>query len=488
MSDTFFAIDRTARGSLQARLRQKITEAIAGGVLGEGEPLPSTRTLAEQLGISRNTVTLTYQELVDDGYLTTSERRGFFVAHDVMPPSAATAEPRRGGSLDWKARLGLLPSIHRNTVVPSNWREKRYTFNYGQHDRTIFPIASWRKCSREALARNEVHDWTVDYVDADDPLLIDQFRRRVLPRRGFAAAEDQILVTVGAQHALFLIAQILVRPGMVVAMENPTYVDARNIFRLFGAEVRPIPVDHGGLVVDERLAGVDLVYVTPSHQSPTTVTMSAERRQALLAAARAHDFVVIEDDYDTETRFGVRPNPALKSHDTEGRVVYFTSLSKLLSPGLRVGFVVGHRDLVREIRVLRRLSLRHPPANNQRTIALFLRGGHYETLLRRFHREYETRWRTLGAAIARHLPSCTVAPSEGGSSYWVEGPEGLDADELARVAFDRDVVIEPGTIYFTGPNPPRRFFRLGFSSIAPADIEPGIAALARIMRETFGVC
>ncbi|MCC7276316.1 MAG: PLP-dependent aminotransferase family protein, partial [Alphaproteobacteria bacterium] len=477
-----------ARGSLQSRLRQKITEAIAGGHLREGEPLPSTRTLAEQLGISRNTVTLTYQELVDDGYLTTCERRGYFVAADLVLPSARSNGVSRDGSLDWKRRLSLSPSLHKNTAVPLNWREKKYTFNYGQHDRSIFPIASWRKCSREALARNEVHDWTVDYVDADDPLLIDQFRRRVLPRRGFAAEPEQILLTVGAQHALFLIAQILVKPGTVVAMENPTYVDARNIFRLFGAEIRPIPVDHDGLIIDGRLAGCDLVYVTPSHQSPTTVTMSVERRQALLRAARAHDFLIIEDDYDTETRFGIRPNPTLKSHDTEGRVIYFTSLSKLLSPGLRVGFIVGHRDLVREIRVLRRLSIRHPPANNQRTIALFLRGGHYETLLRRFHQEYEARWRLMGAAIAEHLPGCSVAPSQGGSSYWVRGPDQLDADELALRAFAQDIVIEPGTIYFTGSDAPRTFFRLGFSSIAAELIEPGIAALARVMRETIGTC
>ena len=274
------------------------------------------------------------------------------------------------------------PSELKSLKIPADWRTKRYTFVYGQHDRFLFPISNWRKCSRDSLSLHDVHDWTVDYVDADDPMLLEEFRCRVLPRRGFSAGADEILITLGAQQALFLVAQLLLRPGVTIAVEDPCYGDARNIFKFFGANILPIPVDRYGMIVDDRLAaGCDIVYVTPSHQSPTTVTMSAERRRSLLAMVRKHDLVLIEDDYDTESRFGQSTNCALKSFDEDGRIVYVASLSKLLSPGLRVGFLVGSRMLIEELRMLRRLNIRHPPANNQRTIALFLRGGHYEALL-----------------------------------------------------------------------------------------------------------
>ncbi len=481
--ELFLHIDKSAPGSLQAKLRERVSEAIARDVFDQGQPLPSTRALAASLGISRNTVMAVYQGLVSEGALSIRGRHGFFVAASTISrPNLPAPEPSAAG-VDWQARLTQRFSDLRNPRIPRGWRDLKYKFVYGQHDRWIFPIADWRRCSRDSLSLHDMHDWTVDYVDADDPLLLDAFRRRVLPRRGFCADEAEILVTVGAQHALYLAAQSMVRPGTVVGIEEPSYADARNTFKLFGATLRPLPVDEEGLVVDARLAGCDVVYVTPNHQSPTTAIMSPARRRAFLDAARLHDFVVIEDDYDTEGQFGGNPRPALKSADRDGRVLYITSLSKLLSPGLRVGFLVGPRPLIEEIRVLRRLSIRHPPANNQRTIALFLKGGYYESLLKRFHQDYEHRWRTLKSALSRHMPEYVVAPSHGGSSLWVRAPDGIDTEHLARAAYARGVLIEPGARHFEGPERPTCFMRLGFSSIRAEDIEPGIILLAQVARQ-----
>jgi GntR family transcriptional regulator/MocR family aminotransferase len=473
-------LDGPGHGSLQARLRERISEAIARGDFAENEPLPSTRALADQLKVSRNTVTLVYQELAAEGVLTSEGRRGFFVSPNAaaeLPKHLSAADEE--ANLDWDGRLVVRPSEYSNISHPKDWRSKRYTFIYGQHDRWVFPISNWRKCSRESLSLHDMHDWTVDYVDGDDPLLLDAFRRRVLPRRGFTADASQILVTVGAQHALQLAAQCLVKPGTVVGVEDPCYPDARNIFRLFGAVLKPLRVDEQGVVVDEDMIGCDVVYVTPGHQSPTTVSMSGNRRQALLQAARRWDFVIIEDDYDTESRFG-RSGSALKSADRDGRVIYLTSLSKLLSPGLRVGFLVGPRRFVTEARALRRLSIRHPAANNQRTVALFLKGGHYEALLKRFHQNYEHRWRTLRDALARHFPEGRIASSDGGSSIWLRMPEDVDTAEFAKFAYERHVHIEPGHPHFLGPNPPMNYLRFGFSSIRAEDIPQGIAILAEV--------
>ena len=187
-------------------------------------------------------------------------------------------------------------------------------------------------------------------------------------------------------------------------------------------------------MIGPALKGCDYVHVTPSHQFPTTVNMPLERREALLARAKADDFVLIEDDYESEINHVGPPHPALKSLDDSGRVIFLASLSKTLAPGLRLGYMVGPRDLIREARALRRLMLRHPPANNQRTVALFLARGNHNSLMRRLSHAYRERWQVMRDALARHLPQCKVWPSIGGTAYWIEGPThaGCPRDRARR--------------------------------------------------------
>lgn len=482
-------LDRKSHGSLQSKLREKLSEAIAKGDFEQGQTLPSTRTMAEQLNISRNTVTLVYEELAAEGVLISAQRRGFYVASDAvsrLPQNRPFASP--AASVDWDSKLVINPAELEHITHPHDWRSKKYTFMYGQHDRWIFPIASWRKCSRDSLSLHDMYDWTVDYVDEDDPVLLDAFRRRVLPRRGFTATTQEVLVTVGAQHALFLAIQCLIRPGMVVGIEDPSYPDVRNLMIFHGAILKPLPVDEDGLIISAALKGCDVLYVTPSHQSPTTVTLSYSRRRQLLQMAKDDDFIIIEDDYDTESRFGRLPSSALKSIDTDGRVVYVTSLSKLLSPGLRVGFLVGPTPFIRQARALRRMSIRHPAANNQRTVALFLKGGYYESLLKRFHEEYEHRWHTLQQALKHYIPLADVASSEGGSSVWLRLPEQINTRELSEKAYERDVYIQPGESYFLNvphqeQSRPTHYMRIGFSSIKAENIADGIAIVGGVVDE-----
>ena len=249
--------------------------------------------------------------------------------------------------------------------------------------------------------------WTEDRFAADDPLLVEEIARRILPLRGIAAGPDEILVTLGAQNALYLIASLLIRPETAVAIEDPGYPDLRNICALRTRRLRTVPVDAEGMT-QGGAGGADLVFVTPSHQHPTTVTMSLARRKALLAAARAADQVIVEDDYEFETNYSGTPLPALKSLDEDGRVIYVGSLSKSLMPGLRLGFLVADARLVAELRALRRLMLRHPPGNNQRAAALFLANGHFDVLVRRIHRVYRDRWQVMAEALA---DICRAGPS-----------------------------------------------------------------------------
>jgi GntR family transcriptional regulator/MocR family aminotransferase len=320
-------------------------------------------------------------------------------------------------------------------------------------------------------------------MDNDDPLLIEQIKTRLLPRRGVWASEDEILVTVGAQQALYMLARLLLDKNSTIGLETPGYVDIRNIVKLNPSQIKALSIDEDGMLIGDQLKGCDLIYTTPSHQCPTTVTMPIERRYELLEQAERDDFIIIEDDYESETNFKSNPIPALKSLDKNDRVIYIGSLSKTLAPGLRIGYLVGPKELIREARALRRLIVRHPAANNQRSVALFIERGYHESLIMNITRNYQTRWRAMDAALRKYLPQSHTQPSFGGSCYWVKGPEGLDAEALQVSAMAEGILIESGTIHFLEDNPPKNYFRLGFSSISTDRIDDGIKKLAQLIDE-----
>lgn len=486
MRDSLFHFQRLENASIQSQIREMLVASILDGQVPTAEALPSSRKMARILGVSRNTVVLTYQSLVDDGYLTSRERSGYFVNPEIREGRAISTpktHPTSGQAPDWSRRYRVRPSGQTNIHKPLDWRSYPYPFIYGQVDQDLFPITAWRECSRQALGRKGMDAWTSDARETDDPELVEQIRTRLLPRRGIYADTEQILITLGAQNALYILASLLVTADNTVAMEEPGYPDARNIFNLKTGRMRLIPVDGRGLPVDERLDDVDYVYVTPSHQFPTTATLPLERRRALLAKSVERNFVIIEDDYEAETNYVSDPTPALKSLDTDDRVIYLGSFSKTLFPGLRLGYLVGPAEVIAEARALRHLMLRHAPTNNQRTAALFLSQGHHDTLIHRLHRAYHARWRRMTDSLQQFLPDTTRAPTFGGTSFWVDGPARLDADRLAARAIDAGVLIEPGSVHFGVEQRPKNFFRLGFSSIGLDSIEPGIRRLAELIAD-----
>jgi GntR family transcriptional regulator/MocR family aminotransferase len=480
-----FSLSASSGLGLQDQIRQMLVSAILDGRLPLGSALPSSRRLADELSVARNTVVLAYQQLVDEGYLVSRERSGHFVNPEILgfrlEPGGRS--PERAPAPHWARRLRIKPSEQRNIVKRPDWQRFAYPFLYGQFDASLFPTHEWRECCLKELSAMEVRGWAPDLIARDDAGLIREIQQKVLPRRGVWASEDEILITVGAQHALFLLADALVGPQTVVGMEDPGYPDARNIFGIRTPLIEPLAVDASGIVPSEALPRCDYVYVTPSHQCPTTVTLDLERRHALLRLAEERDFVLIEDDYESESSFYGTPTPALKSLDRNGRVIYVGSLTKAFAPGLRLGYIVASQELIREVRALRRLMLRHPSALIQRTFATFLALGHFDALQRRLAIAHRERAEALQEALARHLPSTTYVPVSGGASCWVSGPAWLDSRVLAHAAEERSVLIEPGDIFFMGNSPPRNHFRLGFSSIACEQIDGGVRELARVITE-----
>ena len=490
MKDALFHLDAIEGVGLQAQVREMLVSVILSRRLQPGEAVPSSRAMADQLSVSRNTVTLAYQALVADGYLESRDRSGYYVGadapvsdqamgrQDLTPEKRAVPIARSGDGSIWTARFTQSFSELDRVAKPLNWREYAYPFVYGQADPTLFNHSDWRDCARQALGLRNFEAMAGDKGEADDPLLVDYIRARTLPRRGVMVGNEQILVTMGAQNALFLLAELFCARGVRVAIEDPCYPDIRNTLNRLGAEIVLIPVDDGGMVVDERLRDVDVVFVTPSHQAPTTATMSLKRRRELLASAEENDFIIIEDDYDFEMGFLQKPAPALKSLDKSDRVIYVGSFSKSLFPGLRLGYVAAPEAVITEARALRFLMLRHPPGYAQRTAAYFLALGHHDALIKRLRNAFAQRRMAMEQALELEGFGKARAPQFGGASFWTEAPEGVDTALLADRLRERGVLIEPGAPFFAGGRSSRHM-RLGYSSIKSEKIAAGIGIVAR---------
>ncbi len=481
-----FHLDRDSQATLQQQVREHLVSAILGGFLPKDKPLPSCRSLAKNLNVARNTIVLVYDELVSDGYLTSRERSGYYVnpqfttggieANKTIPATPADTDVVK---MDWRQRLKVNPGHQPNASQSHSWQSYQYPFVYGQLDTSLFPIDNWRKCWRDAVSVQAIRDWSSDRYDSDDPLLIEQLQKRILPSRGIQANNDEILITVGSQQAIYLLAQLLLDHSSCFGIEDPGYVSAGHIARVFGARVKSLQVDQDGLMVDEQLNECDAIYLTPSHQCPTTVTMPLARRLALLEEAQRQDFIVIEDDYEMEMNFDTHPTPALKSLDQAERVLYIGSLSKTLAPGLRMGFLVGPKALIQEARNLRQLMLRHPPLNNQRAVALFLAQGYHDALLRKLARVFQERGECLARALEAYLPDCRSSAISG-SSCWLELPAGMDAGQLKQKAAHEGLLLISADSYHFGSHLPKNYLKIGLSAIPLEKIEPGIKLLARI--------
>ena len=487
-----FDLAPAGKGALQRQIRQKVIDAILAGVYPPGRRLPSSRKLSKQLGVARNTVVLAYQQLATEGYVTARECSGFYV-NEEMAKGRLRFEKVGGpaqqlSATEWIQRLKIKGSLRAAYRYPPDWQKYPFPFIEGRFDRSLFPIVEWREASRLALGVREIEQWSTDSGDADDPMLLEQIRTKVLPRRGINARADEILITLGTQQALHLIAELFTDRTTRVAIEEPGNIAMRELLANRGASIIHQPVDEDGMLINGWLDACRLVYITPSHQRPTAVTLSVARRQALLEKAKAQDFVIVEDDFECETNYLDDAHPALRGMPGGDRVIYVGNLSRVLSPSLRLGFMVAAPEVVSEARRLRALTTRHPPLNNQRTAALFLSLGHYDTTMLRLGRIFRERLIALRDALNHYRPhSVGIAPVRGGTTCWVRGPEGLHVDELVRRAEARGVLIEPVERYYASASCPPNVFRMGITGIPLANIRTGVAVLADVIREITAV-
>ena len=479
-----FSLDNTTPGTLQTRVQQMIASGILSGRFEQGEKLPSTRKLAEYLGVSRITVSLAFTELQSNDYLISKDRSGFYVSKNAPPPPSFSEKIGVRDTVDWSKMIGQRFSIENWPAKPQNWSSFPFPFIYGQTDPSLFDHSNWRQCALMALGAKDFSSLTSDYYDQDDIELIEFILRHSLPRRGITASTDQVLVTMGAQNALWLATQVLLNQRRTAAIENPSYPPLRDILDQSRCHVKAVNLDHYGLIPDQIPKETSVIFTTPSHQCPTTITMPLNRRQQLLETASKLNALVVEDDYEFEISSKKLASPALKSLDSDGRVIYVGSFSKSLFPGLRLGYLVGSAPFISEARALRASVLRHPPGHIQRTAAHFLRLGHYDALINRMSKQYSIRRSKMAAAIKKYqLEIAGNSSPEGGSSFWMKAPKDLDTEILAKSLMKNGVLIEPGKNFFAPPNQLENYYRLAFSSINEEKIEGGIKLVADFIKK-----
>lgn len=470
------------------RIYDLLRGQIADGTLLPGASVMSTRALAAELGVSRTTVTAVYEQLAAEGFLVTSTGRTARVASPLAAGmSSGEASRRQAQAAPSLSGFGRRVADIGAPALPHAERA-RFDFLYGAVASRDFPSLAWRRAYQAALLHQQ---HSLYYVPSEgDPALRRALQGYLRRARGIACDAEQILVVHGSQQGIDLCARLLLDAGGAFVFENPGYLMARHCFEATGAYLLATPVDGHGLETsrlpeDERAR---LAYVTPSHQFPLGGVLPIGRRQALLQWAARHDAWIIEDDYDGEFRYGQRPIDALQSIDTEGRVIYVGTFSKVLSPQLRLGYMVLPQALVPVFRQAKRLTDRHAPLLEQQVLASLIDSGAYERHVRRMRRENERRRAALLQAITQYLPKDVRIDGTAAGLHVVLWLPCLSAQqEAALVATARR---EGVGVYPVGPlfapsafdeQPRSAGLILGYASLSIEQIQQGISILALVI-------
>jgi GntR family transcriptional regulator/MocR family aminotransferase len=469
-------IERGAGASaVFVRVAKAISDDIRRGALQAGDRLPSTRALATELGVNRNTVVAAYDELIAQGWVVSRGPGGTFVS-DEMPELANRRAPTVPRGI--AARAGYAVRSIELARGPVGSPDMRYHMSIGVPDTRLLPTAMLSRAYRRVL-RSRAGRAALDYGDPyGAPRLRTAIAAMLRAARGIPATADNILVTRGSQMALDLCARLLVRPGDTAAVEELGYRPGWRALEEAGARLAGVSLDGNGLVVDAMPAAPRCLYLTPHHQYPTTVLLSPARRLALLARARRERFAILEDDYDHEFHFDGRPVAPLAADDPGGNVIYLGTLSKILAPGLRLGFVAAPARVVDALARLRTIVDRQGDHVLEQAVAELIEDGELQRHAFKMRRVYEDRrdalvtalQRELGAALSFQLPA-------GGITLWARVADDIALDRWRERAAERGVAFSTARD-FALDGRARPFVRLGYACYAA----PELADAVRRMR------
>lgn len=479
--DLTFALQPDAALPLFQQISAAIAAAIRQGRLRAGARLPGTRTLAQSLLVNRNTVIAAYEELAGEGWTESSRASGTFVSRslpDLRPKGFARSAARRTGvpariGFDLCAAADSRDPPHAGTVFLSA----------GAPDVRLTPVDLIARAYRRAIRGHSQSVLGYGHTQGHPDLRV-ALASMLASTRGLATGADDVVVTSGSQMALELVSRALLRPGDVVAVEQIGYRPAWLAFQQHGAKVVPLAVDSGGIDTQAlaRLAQrtpVRAVYVTPHHQYPTTATLTAGRRIALLDLARQLRIAIIEDDYDHEYHYEGRPVLPLASVDNAGVVVYIGTLAKVIAPGIRIGYVAAPRPLLESVAAHRHIIDRQGDHTLECAVAELLRDGMIQRHARRVRRIYQSRRDALVATLrAEFSDSLSFSVPAGGIAVWAEAAAGIDVDAWAARAARSSLAILTARQYAFDARP-RPFLRIGFAAL---DEKEMTAALQRLKK------
>lgn len=479
---------RDIAGPLYRQVFETLRLAILDGFWKAEQRLPATRELASQLALSRNTVNTAYEMLLAEGYITARVGSGYFVAGD-LPTIAGLGSPRPNNkpapdvNTVLSARGTILAKPSRPVSVITN-----PAFQPGMPDMSRFPYRQWEQCVQRA-AQNPPASLT-GYQDQGGHFELKRALSQYLQvSRGVVCEPEQVVVVNGSQAGLDLIARMLIDEGEYIAVEEPGYTGAKDAFQAAGARILPVDVDDEGLSVDaldtasKQCPGpVPLVYATPSYQFPLGVTMSAARRIQLLNWAKRNQALIIEDDYDSEFRYRERPLSSMQGLDPQ-RVIYLGTFSKVMFPGLRLGYLVVPESLAKPLAFALRKTGQDPPLIWQAAMADFIDRGHFASHLQKMRKCYGEKQELLLELIRRHLDDyVTVIPIAAGMQLACFFRHTVDEQSLVKLGRQQNLLLAPLSRYYHDhAASQRKGLFLGYSAIPLEALEENIIRL----RECF---
>lgn len=470
-------LDRRADMPMYRQLYFAIRDAILDGRLPPGLRLPASRALAKELAVARNTVVIAFEQLLAEGYVEARVGAGTYVCETLPGTSFSAPAPvrARGGASRALSRRGAFLAGLRPTARP-----RLTPFSPGLPELDAFPFdvwsrllsRRWRRADRSLLA-------------AGDAAGVRSLREAIAAylgvSRSVVCTADQVIIVAGAHQALGLASRALIDPGDQVWIEEPCYQGIRSVLLAWGAQTVPVPVDPGGLDVAEgrrRAPHARLAVVTPSHQYPLGATMSLARRLELLDWARQADAFIIEDDYDSEYRYAGHPLAALQGLDGDGRVIYIGTFSKVMFPGLRLGYMVAPESLVQALSAIRRLAGAHPPGVTQAALAEFIEQGYLAGHIRRMRPLYAARQAALLERVAARLGNrIRLEPNDSGMQLAGFLDDTVDDGAVSAAAAQRGVEA-PALSRFYQQRRRRKGLLLGYAGVPEAALDKALAGLA----------
>jgi GntR family transcriptional regulator/MocR family aminotransferase len=482
-------LDRDSPVPLYRQIQQFLQEQIQSGALRPETRLPASRKLATSLGVNRITVTNAYAELEAEGLVYSRQGSGTFVAPTLAAPPESKGD--RISTSDWPlwqqellSPTWLLAQRELDRMLESVSHPDLISFAGGMGDSELFPADDFRKTLQKVLRRDSTG--ALGYGDRTGYPPLRANIAQVLTSQGIPTHPDHVLITSGSQQALALVAHLLLRPGDVVLIESPTYTGAIDLFRSLDVRLLGIPLDEQGMRVEQvedalRSSRPRLIYTIPTFHNPTGTCMNGHRRRQLVALADRYNVPILEDDFVGDLRYEGRAQPALKALDAGGRVIYVSTFSKMLMPGLRVGFLVASGPVYERLLACKRVTDLATSNLMQRALEAYITVGRYQAHLRRACQIYRRRRDAMLDALRRYLPaSAQWLPPRGGLFVWLQLPVGLSANKLYPVAAEEGVTFAPGSLFFPAERT-QFYLRLNFAMHPPDVIGEGIRRLGRAL-------